>query len=127
MKKWLVVFAAFYGIYWYASNKFNFADTLVYAKKNPQASWAPAAAYYVGLVYYQRSEYAKSQEAFNQLLTDYSTGPYTSRGLLRMAAAAEENRDYEVARQSLQRFIEEFPDDKDRSVAEHKLEMIKFK
>lgn len=127
MKKWIAVFAVLYGTYWYASNRFNFADTLVYAKKNPQASWAPAADYYVGLVYYQRAEYDKAEEAFTQLLTDYSTGPYTTRGLMRLAAAAEENRHYDVARQSLQRIVDEYPDDKNRRAAEQKLEMIKFK
>ncbi len=127
MKKLIFVGAVLYGTYWYASNRFNFADTLVYARKNPQASWAPAVDYYVGLVYYQRAEYPKAQEAFNQLLTDYSTGPYTAKGLMRLSATAEENRDYEVARQSLQRFIEEFPDHKDKRVAEQKLDMIKFK
>ncbi len=127
MKKWIFVFAVLYGTYWYASNRFNFADTLVYARKNPQASWAPAADYYVGLVYFQRAEFGKSQEAFTQLLTDYSTGPYTSRGLMRLSQVAMENRDWEVARQSLQRFIEEFPEDKDKRIAEQRLEYIKFK
>lgn len=127
MKKLIFVFVVLYGTYWYASNRFNFSDTLVYAKKHPEASWAPAADYYIGLVYYQRAEYPKAQEAFTQLLTDYSTGPYTAKGLLRLAAAAEENRDYEVARQSLQRFIEEFPDHKDKQVAEQRMEYIKFK
>ena len=127
MKKLIFVVAVLYGTYWYASRHYNFADTLVYAKKNPQASWAPAADYYIGLVYYQRAEYGKAQEAFTQLLTDYSTGPYTAKGLMRLAAAAEENRDYEVARQSLKRFLEEFPDHKDKPVAERRLEYVKFK
>ncbi len=127
MKKWIFVAAVLYGTYWYASNHFNFSDTLVYARKNPSASWAPAADYYVGLVYFQRGEYAKSQEALTQLLTDYSTGPYTSRGLMRLSQVAMENRDWPVARQSLERFIEEFPDHKERSTAEKRLEYIKFK
>lgn len=127
MKKLIFVVAVLYGTYWYASRHYNFADTLVYAKKNPQAKWAPAADYYVGLVYYQRAEYVKAQEAFTQLLTDFSTGPYTAKGLMRLAAAAEENRDYAVARQSLERFLEEFPDHKDKKVAERRLEYIKFK
>lgn len=127
MKKLILVIAVLYGTYWYASNHFNFSDTLVYARKNPQASWAPAVDYYVGIVYYQRDEFPAAQAAFTQLLTDYSTGPYTTRGLLRLSLAAQENRDYEVARQSLQRFIEEFPDHPDRQVAEHRLEAIKFK
>lgn len=127
MKKLMVIAAVLYGTYWYASRNFKFADTLTYARKNPQASWAPAADFYVGLVYYQRADYPKAQEAFTQLLTDYSTGPYTARGLLRLASAAEENRDYTVARQSLERFLEEFPDHKHKQLAEQRLETIKFK
>lgn len=127
MKKLIFVVAVLYGTYWYASRHYNFADTLVYAKKNPQAKWAPAADYYVGLVYFQRAEYGKAQEAFTQLLTDFSTGPYTAKGLMRLAASAEENKDFEVARQSLTRFLEEFPDHKDKKIAERRLEYIKFK
>ncbi|MCR4294480.1 MAG: tetratricopeptide repeat protein [Elusimicrobia bacterium] len=127
MKKLIFVVGVLYGTYWYASRHYNFSDTLVYARKNPQAKWAPAADYYVGLVYYQRAEYVKAQEAFTQLLTDYSTGPYTAKGLMRLAASAEENRDFEVARQSLTRFLEEFPDHKDKKIAERRLEYIKFK
>lgn len=127
MKKLIIVAAVLYGTYWYASNRFNFADTLAYAKKNPQASWAPAVDYYVGMVYFQRAEYPKAQEAFTQLLTDYSTGPYTAKGLLRLATVAEENKDWQVARQSLERFIEEFPEHKDKQIAAQRLEIIKFK
>ena len=127
MKKLIFVVAVLYGTYWYASRRFNFADTLVYAKKNQYASWAQATDYYVGLVYYQRAEYPKSQEAFNQLVTDFSTGPYVARGLIRLSQAAEENRDWPVARQSLERYLEEFPDHKDRSAATQRLELIKFK
>jgi TolA-binding protein len=127
VKKLIFVVAVLYGTYWYASRHYNFADTLVYAKKHPQAKWAPAADYYVGMVYYQRADYPKAQEAFTQLLADYSTGPYTARGLQRLAVVAQENRDYELARQTLQRFVEEFPDHRDRANAEKRLEVIKFR
>lgn len=127
MKKLIFVAAVLYGTYWYASNHFNFSDTLVYAKKNPQASWAPAVDYYVGIVYYQRCEYPKAQEAFTQLLTDYSTGPYTARGLIRLSQAAMENKDWPVARQSLERFIEEFPNHQNKQAAIQRLEIIKFR
>ena len=46
--------------------------------------WIPAFGidYYVGLAYYQRAEFPKAQAAFQQLLTDYPTGPYAANGLL---------------------------------------------
>lgn len=127
MRKLALVAAVFYGAYWYVSHHFKFEDTLAYAHKNPQKSWAPAADYYVGLAYYQQGEYAKSQEAFTQLLTDYATGPYNARALLRLSEVAGQNRDWPVARQSLERFIEEFPNHKEISVAQQRLEVIKFK
>ena len=127
MKKLAVVLAVLYGMQWYVSRHFRLEDTLVYARKNPQASWAPALDYYVGIIYYQSTEYAKSQEAFTQLVTDYSTSPYVAKGLIRLSLAAEENRDWPMARQSLERFIEEFPDDKKRRFAEQRLVLIKFK
>ena len=127
MKKWILAAAILYGAFWYASTRYSFSDTLVLAKRNPQASWAPALDYWVGIVYFQRSEYAKSEEAFAQLVTDYSTSTYTPKGLLHLSAAAEENRDWPVARQSLERFIEEFPNHKDKAFAEQRLDLIKFK
>lgn len=127
MKKLIFVAAVLYGVCWYAGNHFNFVDTLAYARKNPQASWAPAADYYVGLISYQRGDYVKSQEAFTQLLADYTTGYYTPMALLRLSEVAEQNRDWAVARQSLERFIAEFPDHKGRNVADRRLEMVKFK
>jgi len=127
MKKWMIVAAVVYGSYWYVSNRFNFDDGLAYAHTHQYASWAPAVDYYIGVVYYQRTQPAKAQAALTQLVTDHSTGPYTAKGLQLLAAAAQENKDMEVARQTLQRFIEEFPDHKDRGVAEKRLDIIKFK
>jgi len=127
LKKFILAVAVLYAACWYVGGHYKFADTLVYAKKNPQASWAPALDYYVGFIYYQRGEYAKSQEAFTQLVTDYSTSPYTPKGLLRLSLAAEENRDWPAARQSLERFIEEFPEHKGKRAAEQRLDIIKFK
>jgi len=127
MKKFLIVVAVLYGGCWYADKYVGLQETLVWAKKNPQSEWAPAADYYVGLAYYQKADYPKAQEAFTQLLTDYATGQYIARGLLYQAYTAQENRDWPVARQSLERFIEEFPDHKNKGLAQKQLDVIKFK
>jgi outer membrane protein assembly factor BamD (BamD/ComL family) len=124
MKGWLVVAALLYGGYWYASRHYDFQTALVYAKKNPSPKLAPAIDYYVGLAYYQRSEYEKSQEAFTQLLTDYPTGQYTDKALLRLSEVAMRNKDYDTVRSSLQRFKEEFPHHSQRNIAEQRLELI---
>ncbi len=127
MNKFLIAMALLYGSYWYASTHYKFDDVLIYAKKNPQASWAPAVDYYVGAIYIQRGDFRKAQAAFTQLLTDNSTGTYTAQGLRRLSEVAEENRDWPTARQSLERYIEEFPSNKEIEQVKQRLELIKFK
>lgn len=124
MKKFLVIAGLLYGGYWYASRHYDFQSALVYAKKNPSPRLAPAIDYYVGLAYYQRAEYGKSQEALTQLLTDYPTGQYTDKALLRLSEVAYQNKDYDTVRASLTRFKEEFPHHSQRSIAEKRLELI---
>ncbi|MBI3289660.1 MAG: hypothetical protein HYZ74_09105, partial [Elusimicrobia bacterium] len=68
-----------------------------------------------------------AEEAFAQLLTDYSTGTYVASALLRRSEVAMENRNWQIARESLERFLQEFPDHKGRSLAEQRLEVVKFK
>ncbi|MDX6769259.1 MAG: outer membrane protein assembly factor BamD [Elusimicrobiota bacterium] len=124
MKRWIVVIALLYGGYWYASRHYDFQTALVYAKKNPSPKLAPAIDYYVGLAYYQRAEFGKSQEAFTQLLTDYPTGQYTDKALLRLSEVAMENKDYDAARFALTRFKEEFPDHPQRQIADKRYELL---
>lgn len=124
MRIWLVIGALLYGGYWYASRHYDFQTALEYAKKNPSPKLAPAIDYYVGLAYYQRAEFHKSQAAFTQLLTDYPTGQYTDKALLRISEVAMKNRDYDTVRSSLTRFKEEFPQHPQRNIAEKRLELI---
>ena len=124
MKKFYLFVAVVGGIWWYASHRFNFADTMVYAQKHPQATWAPGVEYSVGLVYYQRADYPKAQEVFTQLLTDFPTGQYSAKALLRLSETAEENRDYSTAKDAVARYIDEYPDGPDRQVAERRKEML---
>ena len=122
MKKFYFLILAASGVWWYASHRFNFSDAMGCAQKHPEASWAPAVEYSIGLVYYQRADYPKAQEAFAQLLTDFPTGQYEARALLRLSEAAEENRDYSTAKESVSRYLEDFPDGPDRALAEKRKE-----
>jgi outer membrane protein assembly factor BamD (BamD/ComL family) len=112
------------GVWWYATHRFDFADALKYAQRHPAASWAPAVEYSVGMVYYQRSDYQKAQDAFTQLLTDFPTGQYEARGLLRLSEAAEGNRDYATSKDAVSRYLEDFPDGPDREIAERRKELL---
>ena len=124
MKKLLFFALIVGGVWWYASRHFNFHDTLAYAKSHPEARWAEPAVYSVAMVYYQRADYPKAQEAFTQLLTDYPTGQYAAQGLLRLSEVAEENNDYATAKQSLDRFIAEYPNDPNIEIAQKQRELL---
>ena len=126
MKKTVFILLALYGAWYYASRHFEFHDTLTYAKKNPQARWAPAVDYYVGLVYYQRAQYDKAQEALTQLLTDYPTCQYAASALVHLDDAAEYSHDWEVARSALKRYVEEYPHEGDIEVMRKRLELLNY-
>ena len=126
MKKIVFILLALYGAWYYASRRFEFHDTLTYAKKNPQAHWAPAVDYYVGLVYYQRARYDKAQEALTQLLTDYPTCQYAASGLVHLDDVAEYNHDWETARAALKRYVEEYPQGHDIEVMRKRLELLNY-
>jgi TolA-binding protein len=124
MKKVYFLALAVWGVWWYATHKFNFADTMTYAQKHPQASWAPAVEYSIGLVYYQRADYPKAQETFTQLLTDFPTGQYAARGLLRLSEVQDENRDWAGEKETLDKFLTDYPDHPDHNVAQKRKELL---
>lgn len=124
MKKLIIAAALLYGGYWYAKRHYDFDAVLRYAKTHPSPRLAPAIDYYVGLAYYQRAEFEKSQEAFTQLLTDHPTSQYAPKGLLRLSEVAAERRDWDGARAALNRFKEEFPDHPQRDMADKRLELL---
>lgn len=124
MRKLLFLVLLVGGVWWYATHRFNFSDAMDYAKKHPQSSLSPRIEYSVGMVYYQRADYPKAQEAFAQLLTDFPTGQYAARALLRLSEVAEENRDYATEKDVLDRFLSDFPDHPDRMIAQKRRELL---
>ena len=126
MKKYLIGLALLYGGYYYYTRYVSVGDPIEFAKAHKKEDWAPAVEYYAGIVYYQRSDYPKAQAAFTQLLADYPTGQYTAKALLKVTDAAENNRDWETAKSSLVRFLDEFPGDKETDFARKKLELMKY-
>lgn len=124
MKKLYVFILIVGGVWWYASRRFNFADTMTYAQKHHGESWAPGVEYAVAMVYYQRADYPKAQETFAAFLTEYPTGQYEARALLRLSESAEQNRDWPTAKETVDRFLADFPDHPDHQIVERRKEML---
>lgn len=102
-------------------------DPLAYTKEHKNEKWADEANYYIGVYYYQRSDYPKAQTAFTQLLADQATSQYVEKGLMYLADTATETRDWTVAKESLAKYLEDYPQGKERERAKTKLEFIRYK
>ncbi|MBI4677473.1 MAG: tetratricopeptide repeat protein [Elusimicrobia bacterium] len=130
MRVYIILVALFIGGS-YAYNKYlgtinPLEGMLNVAQKHPDPEWSPRLEYWVAMVYYQKSDYGKSQEVFNRLLTDYPTTYYAPKALIRLSLSAQENRDWETAKDALARYVERFPEGKDSSMAKATLDKLKF-
>jgi TolA-binding protein len=117
MKKLVVLALALWAAWWYAAPRLNGPALMDYARKNSAKPWASDLAYAVGTGYYLRSDYPKAQETFTSFVTDFPAGPHTPRALLHLAEAAEANRDYQTARDTLDRLLKDYPDDPEHEMA----------
>ena len=121
----LIIWGVILGsMWWYATKKLGFENPLQYAKKHPESSLSPKIEFTVGMIYYQRGDYRQAQDVFTLLLTDYPTGQYQSRALLRLSEVAEQNLDYETAKSSLDQFLKDFPEHPDRNMAQKRRELL---
>lgn len=127
MRTFLVVVALLYGGYYYVSRHYEFHDTLVYAQKHKTARWSGPVEYYVGLVYYQRSDYPKAQEAFTQLLTDHPTDYNLSRALVMLGDSAEYNRDWQAASDALNKYVQDYPNGHDIELVRGRIDMLRYR
>lgn len=127
MRTYTIIVLTILGCYYYVSRKVKLEEPLAYAAKYKDKSWAPAADYYIGLAYYQRSDYPNAQIAFTQLLTDHATSQYAPRGLMFLADAAEGTNDWDSAKAAMVRYLDEYPEGKDKDRAAKKLEMLRYK
>lgn len=124
--KWLIAVGVLvYGVR-YAGAHYHLHDALAYAKAHPESRKAPAIDYYVGLVYYQRSEYQQAQEAFTQLLTDYPTAQYLPKALLRLEDSAENDKDWDTAKMAASTYVQNYPDQPDFQLMKSRLDMLNY-
>ena len=127
MKWYLAIVLGVAGGYYYISQHLDFDKTLAYAKAHKEEKWAAPINYYSGWTYYQRSDYGKAEEAFNQLLTDQATSyAYLADTYLYNEDAAEFNHDWEVAKDMCRRYLEEFPEGKEVQLMTKRLELLKY-
>lgn len=122
----IVVTVIFAGYYLFSNNVHSPKDALAYAQKHPDPKWAPMIDYYVGSYYFHRGEFGVAQQAYMQLLTDYTTSQYEAQALANLGTAAEENHDYGIAKGALAHYMQDFPNGPDKEVVQKKLELIKY-
>ena len=126
MIKYIIVVLAIAGAYYGATRYMDLDKSLVFVSQHKSASWAPRANYTIGLVYYQGDQYGKAQAAFTQLLTDYPTCQFSARALFYLEDTAEYNHDWPVARQAIDRYMEEHPEGSDAQLLRKRGELLRY-
>lgn len=126
MKTIFWILLILYGAYYYVSKKFEFHDTLDYAQKHPEQKNSPAIEYYVGMVYYQRSDYKNAQAAWGALLEQHPTDYYVEKALIDYSESAQYNFDWETSKAALQKYLDDYPNGKKAELARQKLDMVKY-
>ncbi len=124
MKRLYISMLLIGGAWHFFGDKLNLQSVLDWAQKHREEPRASQVVYSVSMIYYQRSELKKTQEVLTSLLTDYPTGQYTARALLRLSEVAYDNRDYATTRQMINRYVEEYPDDPGMNMAIKRRELL---
>jgi outer membrane protein assembly factor BamD (BamD/ComL family) len=120
LKRFIVVGLVVAGLWWYGSSRVSTETVLDWAHRNPARPSAAAVYYFIGWVYYAQSDYPKAQATLGAFVADFPPGPNTERALLRLADAADQNRDYAASRDALDRFLKDYPDSPEHSLAEQR-------
>ena len=125
MNKFWIFVALVVGGWWYVTHHVNFDSTLEYTRSHKDKDWAPKVDYWIGIAYYQRTDYDHAKAAFNQILTEYPTSYYSAHALLKLSEMAEDNREWAASRDALSKYLEDYPDDPERKIAERRFEIIR--
>ncbi len=120
MKKLVIAALGAYGLWYFAAPYATAARVLGWAHKHPDQTVAVDAYYVIGWRYYADGDYPKAQETLGIFVADFPAGPHTERALLHLADAAQQNRDFQAARDALDRFLKDYPDSPERTLAQHR-------
>jgi TolA-binding protein len=126
VKKVFIAVVALYALFYWVSTRYDVQDSLAFAKKNPDSKLSAPVEYYVGMAYYQRSEYKKAQQAFTALLEQHPTHYYAQRALVPLSEAAQHNFDWGTARDALQKYIDEYPNGRNAKLARQRLDLLNY-
>ncbi len=127
LKKLIYAFLIFCGTVMYINSHYTFEDVLKYSHEHPNKDYSPAIVYYTGMSQYMRDKHENAITAFQQLLADYPTCQYAPLAMVRLGSSFMEKYRYAEAREVFDKYLEEFPTDKNRKTVEDKYEYIKFK
>lgn len=130
LNAYIILVLAIAGSYWVVVHKISLEDPLKHTRAHKDKGWSAHANYYIGLAYYQRSDYHKALTAFEQLLADHaqtSTNTYRAKGLVYLADASERANEFSTAKLASQHYVDEFPEGKDIERMTKKLEYLKYK
>lgn len=126
-KKPIIIFLSALFLFTYIRSHYSGLDVLEYSRKNPNPTISPIVDYYVGMNYYSGGKWEPAVQAFTQLLTDYPTHYYNRWALIRLGSSQEELRNWAGAREAYEKYLELYPEAKERNLVENKYNQVRFK
>jgi TolA-binding protein len=109
---------------WWASKNVTEPNVLKYAKDKNSDSLSPKLEYYTGVYAYSTSDWAGTEAAFMQLLTDYPTGYYAPEATIKLGDALYHEGRRQDSLAQYQHYLEQWPDGELATIAKKNVENL---
>ena len=121
------VLALLGGVYYYAQGHIRIDDLFKYAKARPVHDERARDVYYVGMVYWLKSDNEHAIEVFSTLLADETTTQYSPRALMRLGGCYRDMYKFNDAKAAYEKYMEEYPQGEDITIVKNNYEFVKFR
>ena len=127
INKYTIALAIMLGGFYYVRNHYDYDDLLKVAAKDEGNPRSEQIEYYVGTMYYSRSDFPRAEKAFDQLLLSHPTSYYAPKALMRLGLTYTEQNKWPQAREAYFKYLTYFPDHESKNTVEKRWEAVKFK
>jgi TolA-binding protein len=126
-KKFFIIVAVLSAAVWYVTKYYDVQDALKYAQEHRDLGKEPKVEFYIGSLYYLRSDYPHAIEALLPMLQAYPTCQYAPKALLRLGNSYQYSQKWDGAREAFNIYLQYFPKGPEIEAVKAKMEIIKFK
>ena len=121
---WLALLGG--GVY-YAQSHVHIDDLYKYAKGRPVHDERARDIYYVGMVYWLKSDNEHAIEVFNTLLADETTTQYSPKALMRLGGCYRDMYKFPESKAAYEKYLEDYPQGDDIKIVQTNYDFVKMR